>query len=80
MAFSAPTPPVGFEADVKPLFREKDRDAMRSRFDLWLYDDVRRHADSIATALEEQRMPCDGPWSPDQIEVFESWRRGGLAP
>jgi hypothetical protein len=27
-----------YEADVKPLFRERDRGAMLSHFDLWSYD------------------------------------------
>ncbi len=40
----------GFESDVKPLFRERDRKAMQSRFDLWSYDDVSRHAEVILDA------------------------------
>jgi hypothetical protein len=71
---------VGFEADVKPLFRQKDRDAMLPKFDLWLYDDVRQHVDAIGAALEHQKMPCDGPWPPEQVAIFESWQRGGCAP
>jgi hypothetical protein len=39
---------AGFEADIKPLFRKKDRDSMLSAFDLWSYDDVKSHADAIA--------------------------------
>jgi len=34
---------------IKPLFRERDRQAMQSRFDLWSYDDVSRHAEVILT-------------------------------
>ena len=37
-------PKLGFEADIKPLFRDKDRDAMRRAFDLWSYGDVVAHA------------------------------------
>jgi hypothetical protein len=29
-----------FEADIRPLFRAKDRDSMLNRFDLWSVDDV----------------------------------------
>ena len=29
-----PAPEVSFDADIKPLFREKDRDSMRRAFDL----------------------------------------------
>ena len=43
--------PVSFEHDVKPLFRERDRGAMSSHFDLWSYDDVSEHADAILEAL-----------------------------
>jgi len=32
--------PTGFEAAIKPLFRERDRNSMLNRFDLWSYDDV----------------------------------------
>jgi hypothetical protein len=38
---SAPGEPVSFTQDIKPLFRERDRTAMMSHFDLWSYDDVR---------------------------------------
>jgi hypothetical protein len=31
---------LGFAADISPLFREKDRNAMRGAFDLWAYADV----------------------------------------
>jgi hypothetical protein len=70
-----PSPPsrVTFAADIRPLFREKDRDAMRRAFDLWLYDDVVAHASAIATKLHDGTMPCDGPWSEERMEVFDHW-------
>jgi hypothetical protein len=33
--------PMGFEQDIKPLFREDDRNAMRFAFDLWSPDESR---------------------------------------
>ena len=51
-----PSPKVSFDADIKPLFREKDRDSMRSAFDLWSYSDVQTHADAIAERLKV--APC----------------------
>jgi hypothetical protein len=30
--------PISFAADVKPLFREKDRASMLTHFDLWSFD------------------------------------------
>jgi hypothetical protein len=70
-----PSPPsrVTFAADIRPLFREKDRDAMRRAFDLWLYDDVVAHASAIATKLHDGTMPCDGPWPEERLEVFDHW-------
>jgi hypothetical protein len=69
--------PPGFEAHIKPMFRERDRRAMQSRFDLWLYDDVSQHADRILSRLQDGSMPCDGSWPPAQIELFGRWVEGG---
>lgn len=51
-----PAPEISFEADIKPLFREKDRDSMRRAFDLWSYADVQTHADAIAEHLKNGSM------------------------
>lgn len=70
-------PKVSFDSDIKPLFREKDRDSMRRAFDLWSYADVKTHADSIADRLKNGSMPCDGAWSSERVELFERWIEGG---
>ena len=31
---------LSFERDVRPMFREKDRDSMLKAFDLWSHSDV----------------------------------------
>jgi len=62
-----------FEDDVRPLFRERDRNSMLYVFDLWSHADVREHADAILERLEEGAMPCDGPWPDDQVEIFRAW-------
>jgi hypothetical protein len=72
--------PVQFEAQIKPLFREKDRQSMRLHFDLWSYEDVSDYADRILERLRRGSMPCDGEWPPQQVEVFERWVRGGKLP
>ena len=72
-----PAPKVSFDSDIKPLFREKDRDSMRGRFDLWSYADVKAHADSIAERLKNGSMPCDGAWPAVRVEVFEQWIQDG---
>jgi hypothetical protein len=50
---------VGFERDVRPLFRDKDVQSMSSAFDLSSYADVRANADKILTASPRQsRSSC----------------------
>jgi hypothetical protein len=71
------TTPTGFETDIKPLFRERDRMAMQSRFDLWSHDDVSRHADAILARLRDRSMPCDGAWPPEQVALFARWVEAG---
>ena len=69
-----PTP--SFAADIKPLFREEDRDAMEFAFDLWDYDDVVKHADAILGAVPDGSMPCDQRWSDTDVERLRSWIDG----
>jgi hypothetical protein len=68
---------VRFEADVKPLFRPRDRESMKSHFDLWSYEDVSAHADAIVAALGAGSMPCDGAWPPDRIALLQKWIDAG---
>ena len=69
--------PVSFETDVKPLFRERDRRSMEFAFDLWSREDVSEHADAILARLQAGTMPCDGAWSPAQVDVFTRWVASG---
>lgn len=71
---------VSYAKDVRPLFREKDRLEMEFLFDLWSYEDVHAHADSILGRLEDGTMPCDVPWAPDVIERFQRWIEQGCQP
>jgi hypothetical protein len=70
--------PVSFAADIKPLFREKDRQSMQRAFDLWSYDSVKAHAAAILSVLQAGRMPCDGAWPADQVQVFQRWVDEGM--
>jgi hypothetical protein len=72
-----PDEPLSFENDVKPLFRERDRESMRRAFDLWSYDDVSQHADAIFDRLQEGTMPCDGAWPKAQVDLFQRWAESG---
>jgi hypothetical protein len=71
---TAPT----YAADIRPLFREADRDAMVGVFDLWEYEDVKGNADRILERLEDGTMPCDGGWPDDDVSRFAAWIRGGM--
>ena len=70
-------PQVGFAAEIRPLFRDSDRAAMRRAFDLWSHDDVLAHGQAIAGRLKEGTMPCDGPWPDEQVTLFERWLAQG---
>lgn len=71
---------TGFETDIKPLFRSFDRDSMLKAFDLWSYDDVKKHADAIADAVAGGTMPCDGAWPADRVALFRTWVSEGAQP
>jgi CDGSH-type Zn-finger protein/truncated hemoglobin YjbI len=76
----APDETVGFEAHVRPLFRERDRASMRFAFDLWSSADVRDHATEILERLRNGTMPCDGAWPQAWTEVFQRWAASGFQP
>ena len=69
--------PMHFEQDIKPLFRDRDRNSMRFAFDLWSHDDVSNHADAILGRLEAGTMPCDGAWPAERVAVFRQWIDAG---
>lgn len=69
--------PISFEQQIKPLFRERDRQAMTWAFDLWSHDDVAANGDAILDKLRDGTMPCDGAWSDEQIAVFQRWFEAG---
>ena len=72
---------LSFAADIKPLFREGDRAAMKFAFDLWDHDDVAAHADWRSSAGRRRRatMPRDRAWPEPEVEKLRSWIAGGKA-
>ena len=66
-----------FETDIRPMFREHDRESMESHFDLWSHHDVSQHADAILARLQDGSMPCDGSWPEAQVDLFQRWAEGG---
>jgi hypothetical protein len=71
---------VGFQRDIRPLFRAKDIESMSSRFDLSSYDDVRANSDRILNKLSDGSMPCDGAWPAERVELFREWVGAGCPP
>jgi hypothetical protein len=69
--------PISFVQHIKPLFRERDRESMISKFDLWSHDDVARLSDPILARLRDGTMPCDGAWADERIALFQDWISAG---
>ena len=69
---------ISYAQDIKPLFREGDRESMSSAFDLWSYDDVVQNSDAILDRLRDGTMPCDGAWPEEQVDVFQRWVDAGM--
>ena len=64
---------LSFERDIKPMFRDKDRDSMMQAFDLFDYDDVAENADAIVGSLRSGQMPCDGAWPEADVDKLQDW-------
>ena len=69
---------ISYAQDIKPLFREGDRESMSTAFDLWSYDDVVQNSDAILGRLRDGTMPCDGAWPEEQVDVFQRWVDAGM--
>lgn len=69
-----------FELHIRPLFRALDREHMRSMFDLWRYEDVASHVDSILSrvAADMPTLATGGPWPEEWVALLRRWRDEGL--
>lgn len=74
---TAPGDKLSFSQDIRPLFRQKDRDAMLAAFDLFDYEDVVEKADAIVGSLRSGQMPCDGAWPAEQVDKLQRWIDAG---
>jgi hypothetical protein len=66
-----------FERDIRSLFRERDRAAMRWAFDLGEVVSVRQHAEVILEQVATGRMPCDAAWPAERVALFRRWVQAG---
>lgn len=69
-----------FELHIRPLFRALDREHMRSMFDLWRYEDVASHVESILSrvAADMPTLATGGPWPEEWVALLRRWRNEGL--
>jgi hypothetical protein len=82
------TKPTNFQADIRPLFTERDIQGMIKGFNLASYDDVKTHAAAIydrirgiGGALMPPLPPRgEGPWPQSRIELFAKWMADGYQP
>jgi hypothetical protein len=82
---------VSFEADILPLFTQKDIEHMEPlRVQLadyaYMSDPENDHAnaDHVYECVSIGEMPPPGsgeqPWGPDQVDLFSRWMKGGYQP
>jgi hypothetical protein len=76
---------ISFQADIRPLFTERDIEGMKKGFNLASYDDVKAHAAAIYDRIRGiggAVMPPapprgEGPWPQSRIELFAKWMADG---
>ncbi len=74
-------PNLSFTKDIATLFRTYDIDEMKAYgMDLSSYFSVKEHAQDIYGRLMAKDMPCDQPWSDENITKFKEWVDGGMQP
>jgi hypothetical protein len=79
---------TSFEADIRPLFTERDIEGMKKGFNLASYDEVKAHAPAIYDRLRGiggALMPPlpprgEGAWPQARIELFAKWMADGCQP
>jgi hypothetical protein len=88
---SATCPPNPVWSDVKQLFRPTDISTMAGVSKTWAagppyfgpldlgdYNSVKAHQTILVGALiTNQDMPCDGPWSQEYMDCFQTWVNNG---
>jgi hypothetical protein len=77
---------TSYQADILPLFSERDIHAMSKAFNLGSYDDVKAHAAAIYDRIRGiggAVMPPppprgEGPWPQSRIDLFAKWMATGI--
>jgi hypothetical protein len=79
---------TSFKTDIRPLFTQRDMEAMSKAFNLTNYDDVKTHAGAIFDRIRGiggAVMPPppprgEGPWAQSRIDLFAKWVADGCPP
>ena len=79
---------TSYEADIRPLFTQRDIQGMSKAFNLASYDDVKKHAAAIFDRIRGiggAVMPPppprgEGRWSQSRIDLFGKWMADGFQP
>jgi hypothetical protein len=79
---------TSFEADIRPLFTERDIRAMSKAFNLANYNDVKARAAVIydrirgigGAVMPPPPPKGEGPWPQSRIELFAKWMADGCPP
>ena len=79
---------TSFEADIRPLFTDRDIRAMSKAFNLGSYNNVKTHAGTIYDRIRGiggAVMPPppprgEGPWPQSRIDLFAKWMADGYQP
>jgi hypothetical protein len=79
---------TSFQADIRPLFTERDVNAMSKAFNLASYDGVKTHAAIIYDRIRGIGGPVmppppprgEGPWPQSRIDLFAKWMADGNQP
>ena len=78
---------TSFQADILPLFTQRDIQGMSKAFNLGSYEDVKKHAGviydrirGIGGAVMPPPPQKEGPWQQSRIELFAKWIADGFQP
>jgi hypothetical protein len=79
---------TSFETDIRPLFTQRDIQAMSKAFNLASYVDVKTHSAAIydrirgigGAAMPPPPPRGDGPWPQSRVDLFGRWIANGYPP
>ena len=79
---------TSFQADIRPLFTERDIEGMKKGFNLASYDEVKAHAAAIhdrirgigGAVMPPPPPKGEGPWPQARIDLFANWSADGYQP